>query len=194
MKKPIMTFPEFESKCQQWFDTYSNRYHLSDLRIWRTVPGNIEDRDVWYCLVGVRRGVTLILLYDHSGELDYPFEVMCDWARKSLTMPSSTRCGYTTHIGEYETITAAFCDMAEEPSPFLISNLNDSYGIGRVLNDEEKQMNMGKMIDFDRLSFLECLDKLQEWRNHPHACEWTGRKMTIFKHDTMAEEIYVTQL
>ena len=188
-----MNFPEFENKCQQWFNKNEHRFMLSDLRIWRTVPGSCEDNNVWYCLVNIRKGVNMILLYDHSGELDLPFEVKVDWARKSLNIPHSQMSGYTTHVGEYPTIELAFCDMSEKPSPYLLSPLNDSCGVGRVLTDEEKQQNLGKMIDLERLSFLECLEKLDNWRNDSTS-EWHERKMTIFRHDSMLEVIYTTQL
>ncbi len=188
-----MTFPEFESRCQQWFYKNESRFLLSDLRVWRTVPGAMTDNDVWYCLVNIRRGVNMIMLYDHSGDLEVPFEVMVDWARNSLNIISSKMSGYTTNIGEYTTMAAALADMTEEPSPYLLSPLNDAFGIGRVLNDEEKRLNQGTMIDLERLSFLECLEKLQKWRDDPNN-EWKGRVMTIFRHDSMSEVIYETQM
>lgn len=193
-RRELMTFPEFESKCQQWFDKNERRFLLSDLRVWRTVPGSCTDNDVWYCVVNIRHGVNMILLYDHSGELDAPFEVWCDWAGGSVNITSTSKDGYTTSLGEYYSMAEAMIDMTEEPSPFRISILHDSCGIGKVLNAEEKELNLTDAIDLDFLSFLECLQRLENWRKDP-LCKYNGRQMTIYRRNSYPNIIlYTTQL
>lgn len=192
--KRTMTFPEFERRCYDWFEENKSSHHLSDLRIWNTVPGNSLDRDLWYCIVNIRHGVNMIMLYDHSGELDAPFEVFCDRARKALNTPNSQDTGFTTSYGEYYAIEQALNEMLEEPTPYRISIIRDSYAVGRVLTKEEKVENLGRFVDLESLSFLECLEKLENWRKHPNSCKWTGRKMSIIHCDPMKEEIYITQL
>lgn len=200
MKQGLFTFDMFEEKCQHMFDKYESQYFLSDLRIWREVPGSMEDGDVWYCIINKRNGVNMIMKYDHSGEFDDAFEVLVDWGRKTLNRPCSqpdptspNGSGYTTSIGTFYTFQSAFVSMLEEPSPFRLSIRNDGYCVGYVPNAEEKKRGLGGMIDLETLSFLECLDKIQSFRDDPNS-EWKGRIMTIIHKDAIFEEIYKTQL
>ena len=83
--------------------------------------------------------------------------------------------------------------MLEEPSPYLLSDLNDGCGIGRMPTEDERKLNYGMMIDMEVMSFLECLKQIEKLRQTPN-CEWKGRQMVIFRHGTMNDILYTTQL
>lgn len=193
-----MTFPEFESKCNQWYGLHRTRFCLSDLRVWNQVPGDtMTDRDVWYCIVNLRRNVNMILTYDHSGELDEPFAVYVDWATGSLNLkqlPIQKFRGYTTMVGEYLSFNSATDAMLEEPTPFLQSE-NDGFGIGRYRDSNEKKSRPDKgewdAIDIETCSFLECLQRLKEMKAD-RLCEWGGRKMCIYHRDPSRDVVYTT--
>lgn len=192
-----MTFPEFESKCNQWFDLHQTRFVLSDLRVWSKLPDDLlySERPIWYCIVNLRRNVNMILTYDHSGELDEPFAVYVDWATGSLNLkqlPIQKYRGYTTMVGEYQDFRTALDFMLEEPTPFLQSE-NDGFGIGRVLTKEEKQCGLGTAIDLETCSVLECLDRIKEMKADI-LCEWKGRQMTIYHRDPSRDIVYTTEI
>ena len=155
----------------------------------------MTNRDIWYCIVNIRRNVNMILTYDHSGELDEPFAVYVDWATGSLQLkrlPIQQYRGYTTMVGEYYDFRTALDTMLEEPTPFLQSE-SDGFGIGRVLTKEERDKNLGSMIDLETCSVLECLNRINEMRQDI-LCPYHDRQLTIYHRDPSRDVIYTTQL
>lgn len=114
----------------------------------------IRGHDIWYFHVDRLWGDAMLLTYDSTNEMEYPFAVYSDWKE---SYEDGERSG-TSLLGEYKTMEEA-CQRMLEPVSYL-SHGSEKYGIEDVDNNDVTDI---KDVFPCAISFWECVKKVREW-------------------------------
>lgn len=169
-KKVKMSFNDFNRQCFDFFDTYKWWSSMSNLRVWRSLPGDeTEGKSIWYCLWDLRPHVTMMLFYDYGCESDDPqFVVYVDW-RAGAYDDVYFREGRFSFVAEYDNLAQALECMRFEPTKYL-ANPTKTCVLDYILKhgedpDTVPALGVGFLKTY---SLLEAIEAIDSYASHPN--------------------------